>query len=105
MYKIKIDSSRRFEKEVTLTKNGVGVDSIFGDIDIVIAIRDLLKKNKLKVLDIKEFEPNLGPGSFTGLKIGVTVANVLNWVNGSRKTENLSVPDYGASLNIQIKRF
>ena len=40
--------------------------------------------------DISEIEVNLGPGSFTGLRVGVSVANALGWalgvpVNGRRQ--------------------
>ena len=40
--------------------------------------------------DITEIEVNLGPGSFTGLRVGMSVANALGWtlnipVNGKRQ--------------------
>jgi len=46
--------------------------------------------------DVTEIEVNLGPGSFTGLKIGVAIANTLSFaldipVNGQRK---LVLPKY-----------
>ncbi len=45
-------------------------------------IDDILKKEKKKIEDITEIEVNLGPGSFTGLRVGVSVANTLGWVLG-----------------------
>jgi tRNA threonylcarbamoyladenosine biosynthesis protein TsaB len=47
---------------------------------------------------IKEIEVNLGPGSFTGLRVGVSVANALAWtlkvpVNG-KKIGELVKPKY-----------
>lgn len=45
-------------------------------------IDELLKKKKKTVKDITEIEVNTGPGSFTGLRIGVSVANTLGWVLG-----------------------
>lgn len=41
-----------------------------------------LKKRKKEVKDINEIEVNLGPGSFTGLRVGVSVANALGWALG-----------------------
>jgi len=51
-------------------------------------INQALKKQKKNLKDISEIEVNLGPGSFTGLRVGVSVANALGWalkipVNGN----------------------
>lgn len=51
-------------------------------------IVDTLQSEGLSISDIKEIDVNLGPGSFTGLRVGVAVANTLGWqlhvpVNGS----------------------
>jgi tRNA threonylcarbamoyladenosine biosynthesis protein TsaB len=43
-------------------------------------IEEILKKNKKKIKDISEIEVNLGPGSYTGLKIGVAIANTFGFV-------------------------
>ena len=64
--------------------------------DLVGLIEKTLKKEKVNFKEIKEIEVNLGPGSFTGLKIGVAVANALGFtldipVNGGRK---LVLPKY-----------
>ena len=45
-------------------------------------INQLLIKNKKTVKDLKEIEVNTGPGSFTGLRVGVSIANTLGWVLG-----------------------
>ena len=45
-------------------------------------IDELLKKKDKKIEDITEIEVNTGPGSFTGLRVGVSVANTLGWVLG-----------------------
>jgi len=42
-------------------------------------IIETLKKKKKKIEDIKEIEVNTGPGSFTGLRVGVSVANAIGW--------------------------
>jgi len=58
-----------------------------------------MKKNKKTLKDISEIEVNLGPGSFTGLRVGVSVANALGWalkipINGKIVGE-LVEPKYG----------
>ena len=45
-------------------------------------IEKALKKQKLTVYDIGAIRVNPGPGSFTGLRVGVAVANTLGWVLG-----------------------
>lgn len=45
-------------------------------------IDELLNKKSKNVEDITEIEVNTGPGSFTGLRVGVSVANTLGWVLG-----------------------
>ena len=42
----------------------------------------LLEEKGKKVADITEIEVNTGPGSFTGLRVGVSVANALGWALG-----------------------
>ena len=45
-------------------------------------IDELLKKQAKNLKDITEIEINIGPGSFTGLQVGVSVANALGWALG-----------------------
>ena len=40
-------------------------------------IYEILEKNKITMKDINSIRVNLGPGSFTGLRVGVTIANTL----------------------------
>jgi tRNA threonylcarbamoyladenosine biosynthesis protein TsaB len=40
-------------------------------------IEEILKENKLKLIDIAEIQVNTGPGSFTGLRVGIAVAQTL----------------------------
>ncbi len=60
-------------------------------------IDKLLKENNLSVSDVSEIKVNTGPGSFTGIRVGLTVANTLGYlldipVNG-RKNHILE-PNY-----------
>ena len=55
----------------------------------LIIIDKLLKRNDLKPTEIEEIEVNTGPGSFTGTRVGVAIANALGIglnakVNGSK---------------------
>ena len=45
-------------------------------------IDEILKKQGKTVKNITEIKVNCGPGSFTGLRVGVSVANTLGWVLG-----------------------
>lgn len=58
-------------------------------------IEKILKEEKLDFKDLKEIEVETGPGSFTGLRVGVSVANALGFslgipVNGKKVEINLS---------------
>ena len=60
----------------------------------------ILKKNELDLKDLTAIEVNLGPGSFTGTRVGVSVANALGFaldipVNG--KKGKIVVPIYEKS--------
>lgn len=102
--KIKIDSSQRDAKKVLLIENIDGVENVLaergGNIDIVGSIKSILEEKNLNIEDISEFLPNLGPGSFTGLKVGVTISNTLNWLLGKKDLNDLNLPEYGGEPNI-----
>lgn len=55
-------------------------------------IEELLKANSCQLKAITEIEVNIGPGSFTGLRVGVSIANALGFalkipVNGKKVWE------------------
>ena len=109
MYKIYIDTTERYKKKVSLKEVTDAGEAIIsqkeGEIDVVSTIKDLLEEAKLQVSDIDEVIPNKGPGSFTGLKVGVTIANLINWFNKKKSIKELDMPEYGAEPNIQQKKF
>lgn len=93
--KIKIDTTKTDEVKVELTNPKTGkVTKLIetqqkGSQVLLPMIIKILKKNKLKFSDLTAIEVNPGPGSFTGTRVGVTVANVLGYVlnipvNGKR---------------------
>ena len=106
-YTILIDTTDRYKKSVSLVKCNGKEDSVVqesaGDIDIVSEIKKILKDNKVSIKEVLEFRSNPGPGSFTGIKIGLTISNTLNWALGRRKINNLQKPEYGKEPNIQLK--
>jgi len=59
-------------------------------------IDEKLKENDLSIEDISEIEVEIGPGSFTGIRVGVSVANTIGWamdipVNGNITKDGKSV--------------
>ena len=81
-------TTKRNENSVKIVKANVEVATVVGDFDVVSAIADLLKKHNLSVDDIEGVLVNKGPGSFTGLRIGISVANALSY--------SLNIPIVGA---------
>lgn len=87
-----IDTSKRNEVKVRLEFSNKIKDKIAEDVqsqNVLVLINQLLKENKAKLSDLKEIKVNTGPGSFTGLRVGISVANALGFslnipVNGER---------------------
>jgi tRNA threonylcarbamoyladenosine biosynthesis protein TsaB len=59
-------------------------------------IRDILARNQIDFKDVNGILVFQGPGSFTGLRIGITVANTLSY--------SLQIPIVGASTDNWISR-
>lgn len=62
-------------------------------------IDKLLKNNNIMLDDLSAIQVNPGPGSFTGLRVGLSVANTLGWtlgipVNGQNVKVNPVEPNY-----------
>ena len=104
MYKIYLDTSKRYLNKVTLYKDDKILDHKEGDFDVVTTIADLLSAHHLKPEDvfIDYFE---GPGdSFTGLKIGSAIANTFNFATGKIKSADVKLPVYGREPNISARK-
>lgn len=82
---------------VSLKKDGKIVKSLskkneYGSQVLLPLIEKILKQNKSEYKDLEGIEVEIGPGSFTGLRVGVSAANALGFslsipVNG-KKIEN-----------------
>jgi tRNA threonylcarbamoyladenosine biosynthesis protein TsaB len=46
---------------------------------VIPLIDQLLKRNKLTLKEIHEIQVNTGPGSFTGIRVGLAIANGLGF--------------------------
>ena len=104
MYKIYIDTSKRYLNKVSLYCVDNVVEEKSGDIDVVQTIANLLTAYNLKPEDVfvDYFE---GPGdSFTGLKIGSAIANTFNFATGKITSRNVKLPNYGREPNISIRK-
>lgn len=123
MYKIYIDTTERYNKIVRIVEINTRDSKVTeenspnekliaqekGDIDIIATIKSLLAKNNIHFKDIIEVIPNTGPGSFTGLKMGITDANIMNWaLSMITDTKDMSqktyTPNYGAEPNISTPK-
>lgn len=82
-----IDTKDQKATKVLLKKDGNIVESLseenkYGSQVLLPLINKILKKNKLGYKDIKGIEVETGPGSFTGLRVGVSVANAMGYSLG-----------------------
>jgi tRNA threonylcarbamoyl adenosine modification protein YeaZ len=97
--KLFIDSSDRNKIKVGLDKKIFETEAKDGASQRLLSFIDkVLKKRGTSFNQITEIEVNTGPGSFTGLRIGVSVAQTLGWalgipVNGKdlRKGESIDI--------------
>ncbi len=79
-----IDTKDKKVIEVSLKKDGKVVKSLseeneYGSQVLLPLIEKLLKSQKLEFKDLEGIEVDKGPGSFTGLRVGVSVANALGF--------------------------
>ena len=58
-------------------------------------IDKILKEKNIKLKDISEIQINPGPGSFTGIRVGLAVANTLAFL--------LKIPINGKPIGIQAE--
>jgi tRNA threonylcarbamoyladenosine biosynthesis protein TsaB len=86
---LSIDTSDR--KKITLKLDGKkykDVSKSGSSQKLLVFIDEVLKKENLKLSGLKEIKVNTGPGSFTGLRVGVSVAQTLGWSLGIKVNGN-----------------
>lgn len=100
MYKILIDSREREKNKISLFKDNRLVTEVEVK-DIMTGLKNLLENQKLNVSNIEKFELVNEPGSFTGLKVGASIVNALNFANGKINSDtDIVIPNYGSNPNI-----
>jgi len=100
-YNLYLDTAIRDNKIVKLLEGFEVVDEIISSDDEFVSIKKILTRNNITVEDVSKIDVNKGPGSFTGLKVGVTIANTFNYIRGNVKTWNgLILPEYGKEPNV-----
>src|SRR6185369_11298141 len=91
--KLYIDTTDTNKIKVALDEKTVEADSKKEKSQLLLPlVEQTLKDNGLTFKDITEIEVNTGPGSFTGIRVGLAVAQTLAWVlkiplNGKRINE------------------
>lgn len=105
MMTLKLNSTNREQITVELWDNSARIDKLVekqkvGSQVLLPLIVKILKSNKKNFSDLTEVTVNTGPGSFTGTRVGVAVANALGFalnipVNG--KKGKIAVPMYAKS--------
>ncbi len=89
-----INTKEQGKVSVAIKESGQVIKSLsaqnkFGSQVLLPLISKLLDREKMILKDIKGIEVETGPGSFTGLRVGVAVANALGFalnipVNGKK---------------------
>lgn len=83
MVKLYIDTSRREEIVLKINDKEFRLETLDNKSQKLLGfINQSLEKENLKQSDIAEIEVATGPGSFTGLRVGVSVANALGYALG-----------------------
>ena len=82
---LSIDTSDRTKSVVSIEVKGnveaLAVETPLGSGTAVLSgIESLLAKNSLKMNDITGIRVATGPGSYTGLRVGASIANTLSWI-------------------------
>ena len=104
MYKVYIDTAKRYQTKLVLTKGDKILEEKTGDFDIVSTMAELFAKYTIDPKDVM-MDYFTGPGeSFTGLKIGSSIANTFNFAVGKMTSKEIKLPNYGREPNISKRK-
>lgn len=79
--KLSIDTSKADIIVIGINKRRFVSDSKVEKSQKLLSFLDeVLKREKYSLMDVNEIEVATGPGSYTGLRVGVSVAQTLGWV-------------------------
>lgn len=97
---LRIDTKDRKLVMVSLKDKGKVVKSLseeneYGSQVLLPLILKLLDRGKIVFKNLKSIEVETGPGSFTGLRVGVSVANALGYT--------LNIPANGKKIETDLK--
>ena len=102
--KLAISTTKTNSVSVSLLENdGVVIkaekENAFGSQVILPMIEELLKSQNISEKDLTEIVVDVGPGSFTGTRVGVAIANMLAYslkipVNGKQPPSEIATPHY-----------
>lgn len=102
---LKIDTTDTNKISVGILEKNKKVDKIVENRKtssqiLLASILNILKKNKLDLSEVKGMIVNTGPGSFTGTRVGVAVANALGFalnIPVNSKRGKITLPKYTKS--------
>lgn len=94
-----INTADRKKIEVALKKDGEvlktkSAENDFGSQVLLNLITEVLKESSLEFKDLQSIEVEKGPGSYTGLKVGASVANALGF--------SLKIPVNGKKMEVEL---
>ncbi|MBI4034817.1 MAG: hypothetical protein HY381_00285 [Candidatus Chisholmbacteria bacterium] len=105
--KLKIDTTNNRETQVSLGGKAVVKEyKSPQEQDVLAVIDEVLKREDKLKQDITVIEVNRGPGAFTSLRVGVTLANALGYALGvavNGKKGKVVEPVYG-EVGVRVNR-
>ena len=99
-----LDSTDRYKKTIKLLADGKLVAEVTVTGDLLAEIENLLKRENVLLSEIKEVKVNPGPGSFTSLRLGCSLANAINYALNPKNLPLSQLPIYGQEPSITLPK-